>query len=64
MHQQSALAQVVLEGVALPATKQELIDYARSQGAGDHVLRALDTIEDREYERIDEVGDSARLAGG
>jgi hypothetical protein len=57
MHQNAALIQTVLEGVPLPATKKELIDYARSQDAGERVLGILGWVEDREYASLDEVGE-------
>ena len=57
MHRESALVQTVLEGVPLPATKQKLIDYARSHDAGERVLGILDWIEDRQYGLLDEVGE-------
>jgi len=48
--------QVLLEGVPLPAQKQELIDYAREQD--DHrVAGLLERLPDREYGTIDEVGE-------
>jgi hypothetical protein len=57
MHQSAALVQTILEGVSLPATRQELIDYARSQDAGERLLGMLGWIEDREYASLDEVGE-------
>ena len=57
MHRESAIVQTVLEGVPLPATKQELIDYARSQGARERVLGVLQWIDDREYRLLDDVGE-------
>src|SRR5215212_2428601 len=57
MHQNAALIQTMLEGVSLPATKQELIDYARSQDAGERSLGILGWIEDHEYASLDEVGE-------
>jgi hypothetical protein len=48
--------QVLLEGVPLPAGKQELIEYARDQD--DHRLAGLlERLEDREYGSLDEVGE-------
>ena len=58
MFRTSALAQAVLEGVALPAQKRELVDYARCQGAEEQVLAALRLIPDREYHSLDEVGEA------
>jgi hypothetical protein len=51
-----AQLQVLLEGVPLPAQKQQLIDYAREQD--DHrVAGLLERLPDREYGTIDEVGE-------
>jgi hypothetical protein len=54
--QRAALIQVVLEGVPLPATKAELVDYAR--GEDPDVARLLDALPDREYRSLDEVGEA------
>jgi hypothetical protein len=53
----AAELQVVLEGVPLPASKQELFAYAQSQGADQRLLAALRSVPDREYGFIDEVGE-------
>jgi hypothetical protein len=53
--QGSAQVQVLLEGVALPAKKNELVDYARGQDA--RVAEALRSLPDREYRSLDEVGE-------
>ena len=50
--------QVLLEGVPLPASKKELVEYARGQDA--RVAEMLGSLPDREYRSIDEVGE--RLA--
>ena len=48
--------QVLLEGVPLPAERQELIEYAREQD--DHRFAGLlERLPDREYGSIDEVGE-------
>jgi hypothetical protein len=53
--QRAAEIQVVLEGVRLPATRGELIAYARRW---DPVAASeLGAIPDRAYDRIDEVGE-------
>ena len=39
-----------LGGVDYPASKKQLVDHARSHGASEDVISALDAIEDREYE--------------
>ena len=57
MHQESATAQAVLEGVDLPASKSHLLAYAREQDADERIVGVLSWIEDREYGRLDEVGE-------
>lgn len=53
---EAAELQVVLEGVPLPAQKDELVAYARSQDeAAAERLRALP---DRQYRSLDEVGEA------
>lgn len=54
--QRSAQIQVLLEGVALPANKQRLIEYARTEDA--NAADALEAIPDREYRSLDEVGEA------
>jgi hypothetical protein len=51
-----AQLQVVLEGVPLPAGKQELIDYARAED-GARFVPMLAQLPDREYGSLDEVGE-------
>jgi hypothetical protein len=48
--------QAVLEGVDLPAGKKELLAYARSQD--DRAAGVLQSLPDREYRSIDEVGEA------
>jgi Protein of unknown function (DUF2795) len=64
--QRAAEIQVVLEGVSLPATRDELVRYAALQDAEAAV--ELERIPDREYGWIDEVGAelaaTGPLAGG
>jgi Protein of unknown function (DUF2795) len=50
--------QVVLEGVPLPAGKQELVEHARREEAGPHLLSLLEALPDREYRSLDEVGET------
>ena len=52
----AAEVQVVLEGVALPAQKRELIDYASTQD--ENAARQLEQLPDREYRSLDEVGEA------
>lgn len=49
--------QKLLEGVRLPATKDELLEHAVRQRAEPQLLEALRSIPDRPYERLDEVGE-------
>ena len=56
--QRAAEIQVVLEGVRLPATREELIAYALRED-GDAAV-ALGRIPDRAYDRIDAVGEALR----
>jgi hypothetical protein len=53
---EAAEIQVVLEGVPLPAGKQELLAYARSQDQ--RATQRLAGIPDREYRSLDEVGEA------
>ncbi|MDP3795514.1 MAG: DUF2795 domain-containing protein [bacterium] len=39
-----------LEGLDYPATKDEIIEHARAEGADDNVIATLEQIPDREYE--------------
>jgi hypothetical protein len=48
--------QVLLEGVALPASKQELMDYARAEDGGRFVA-LLAQLPDREFKSLDDVGE-------
>ena len=54
--QRAAEIQVVLEGVRLPATRGELIAYARRWDPA--AASELAAIADRAYDRIDEVGEA------
>jgi hypothetical protein len=53
--QRAAEIQVLLEGIPLPATREQLVHYAALQDAGAAV--DLEHIPDREYGSIDEVGE-------
>jgi len=55
-HQRAAELQVVLEGVALPAKKRDLIAYAREQD--ESAIDDLRQLPDREYASLDEVGEA------
>ena len=54
--QHAVEVQTLLEGVSLPARKRELVAYARSQD-GD-AARYLESLPDREYRSLDEVGEA------
>jgi hypothetical protein len=47
----------LLVGVPLPATKQELVDYARSQPGGSRAAERLQRIPDREYTAIQDAAE-------
>jgi hypothetical protein len=49
--------QTVLEGVALPAPRQELLEYALLQGVSAELFALLEALPDREYRSIDEVAE-------
>ncbi|MFL5950690.1 MAG: DUF2795 domain-containing protein [Gaiellaceae bacterium] len=53
---EAAEIQVVLEGVDLPAKKKELLAYARSQD--ERAAALLESLPDREYSSLDEVGEA------
>ena len=53
---EAAEIQVVLEGVDLPAGKQELVAYARSHD--EQAAAALQALPEREYRSLDEVGEA------
>ena len=50
--------QLLLEGVPLPAAKQALLSYARSEGAAPAEVALLEALPDREYGSIDEVAET------
>ena len=56
MLSEAARLQVVLEGVALPAKKRDLVEYARAQDG--EAARLLERIPDREYRSLDDVGEA------
>jgi hypothetical protein len=58
LHQLAAVAQVTLEGAALPASRRELLDYARAQQPSSEVLEALAGLPDQRFERLDDVGEA------
>jgi hypothetical protein len=50
----------LLVGVALPAEKARLLEYAVQQRAEPLMLDALRSLPDREYESLDEVAEELR----
>jgi hypothetical protein len=55
--QRVAELQVLLEGVPLPATRRQLIEYASRQSGGASFTRELRQLQDREFRSLDEVGE-------
>jgi hypothetical protein len=53
--QRAAEVQAVLEGVDLPATKAELIAYARAQSPS--YVADLEGLPDEQFDRLDAVGE-------
>lgn len=58
MSSRAAEIQVLLEGVPLPASKQQLIEYALRQNGAGPVLMLLDELPNRAYASLDEVGEA------
>ena len=52
--QRAAEVQAVLEGIDLPATKHQLIAYARAYDSA--IARDLEGLPDEEFDRLDAVG--------
>ena len=50
----------VLVGIPLPASKGDLVDYARRQPGGGPAVPLLGKIADRSYESLDEVGEQVQ----
>ena len=50
----------LLEGMPLPARRDEIVDHAEVEGADDDLLAALRALPDREYETLDEVTETLR----
>jgi hypothetical protein len=51
--------QKFLGGIKYPATKRQLIDYARDNQADDDALATLRDIPEREYSGPDEISQAA-----
>ncbi|MBI2942232.1 MAG: DUF2795 domain-containing protein [Chloroflexi bacterium] len=47
-----------LDGLDLPATRQEIVECARRNGAPDAVVRVLQAVPDRRYRQMDDVMDA------
>ena len=58
MSSRAAEIQVLLEGVPLPAGKRELIRYALGENADHAALALLESLPEREYRALDEVGEA------
>ena len=44
-----------LKGVDFPAKKNDLVDIAKKNGAGDAVIKVLNGLEDRDYQSMADV---------
>ena len=55
--QRVAVLQALLEGVPLPASRDQLIDYAEQQDGGHAFRPELERLPDREYGALDQVGE-------
>jgi hypothetical protein len=58
MNSRVAELQVLLEGVPLPAAKNVLLDYARRQDADPDALALLESLPNRDYGSLDDVGET------
>jgi hypothetical protein len=52
-----ATIEALLVGVPLPATKDELLAYARRQHGGERAVALLEGIPEREYRALQDVGE-------
>ena len=57
MSSHAAEIQVLLEGIPLPAARDELLEYARGESADGPLVALLETLPEREYRSLDEVGE-------
>ena len=55
--QRAAELQAMLQGIDLPATRGELLEYATAQEGGASFRRDLEALPDREFRSLDEVGE-------
>jgi hypothetical protein len=58
MSSRLAEIQVLLEGVALPAAKEDLVRYAREETADGALVALLEALPEREYRSLDQVGEA------
>ena len=49
--------EALLVGIDLPATKDQLVAYARAQPGGERAAQRLERIPDRQYRAIQEAGE-------
>lgn len=47
--------QQYLEGIEFPVTRDELVDYAQTNGANEDVIGQLEKLPDREYASMAEL---------
>jgi hypothetical protein len=52
--------QKYLKGISYPARKDELIEQARSQGAGDNVIRTIESLGMDEFNSPNDVSEALR----
>jgi hypothetical protein len=55
-----ALVESLIEGMPLPARRDEIVEYAQVEGAEENMLDALRALPDREYESADDIGEALR----
>ena len=53
--QRTSEIQAVLEGVPLPASKKQLLDYARAQDGS--IVTDLEGLPDQDFDRLDQVAE-------
>ena len=58
MSSSAAEIQVLLEGIPLPAARDELLEYARGQSSDGTLVALLEAVPEREYRSLDEVGEA------
>jgi Protein of unknown function (DUF2795) len=56
--QRATELQSLLEGVSLPASRRELLDYLSTQPAGFAFRADLERLPDRDYRSLDDVGEA------